>query len=213
LEDGAAVGEWLEIAVDWLVATIFAWGYPGIFVLMTIESSFVPFPSEVVLIPAGYLAAQGKMDAVAATGSGLAGSLFGAFVNYGLALWLGRPFFAWLERTLAWIPVGDHLVASERYFARHGEITTFVGRLIPGIRQLISLPAGLARMSAARFALYTGLGAGMWSTVLVAIGFWAGENEETWRPLLRDATLWVVAAGAALLGGYVWLHRRTSRIS
>ena len=103
--------------------------------------------------------------------------------------------------------------ASERFFRRHGEITTFVGRLIPVVRQLISLPAGFARMNVARFALYTGLGAGIWSAVLVAIGWWAGTNEETWRPLLREASLWLLAGAAALVALYIYVHRRGSRIA
>ncbi len=207
------MGEWLEFAVDWIVGQVHHWGYGGIFVMMLVESSFVPFPSEVALIPAGYLASQGQMNPLTATGAGVAGSLVGALVNYGLAHWLGRPFLLSLERLLGWMSVGDQLAASERFFAHHGEITTFVGRLIPGIRQLISIPAGLARMNIPRFALYTGLGAGLWSAILVAIGFWVGETEETWRPLLREATFWVLGGVTLLLAGYVYLHRRASRIT
>ena len=179
--------------------------------MMAVESSFVPFPSEVALIPAGYLASQGEMNAFLATGAGVAGSLVGAFVNYGLALWIGRPFVRFVERVGRFLPGGaSGLEATDRYFESHGEITTFVGRLIPGIRQLISIPAGLSRMSVARFGLYTGLGAGLWSAILVAVGYLAGASEELWRPLLRDATLWVLAGLALLVGGYVWVHRRAS---
>jgi membrane protein DedA with SNARE-associated domain len=207
------VGAWIEAAIDGLLGLVKAWGYTGIFVMMLVESSFVPFPSEVALIPAGYLAQQGEMDPVLAVASGVAGSLGGALINYGLALWLGRSFLAWLARFGRWFALGQrHLLASERYFASHGEITTFVGRLIPGIRQLISIPAGLSRMHLARFLLYTTLGAGIWSTILVAIGFVAGESEDVWRPLLREATLWVLVAVILLVAGYVYLHRRAERI-
>ncbi len=201
----------LEVVVDWIVARVQEWGYGGIFAMMFVESSFVPFPSEVALIPAGYLASKGLMDPVLATAAGVAGSLGGAVLNYGLALWLGRPL---LERVARYFGVGQgQFDNAERYFARHGEITTFAGRLVPGVRQLISIPAGLARMNIPRFALYTGLGAGLWSAILVAIGFVAGENEERWRPLFRDATVWLLLGGGLLVALYIYLHRQRERLA
>jgi len=200
------VTEILTGAIDWVLATVHDWGYTGIVVMMTIESSFIPFPSEVAMIPAGYLAAQGRMDPFLATLAGIAGSLIGALVNYVLALYLGRPA---VERIAGWFFVGpDKLDSADLFFARHGEITTFVGRLIPVIRQLISLPAGFARMNLARFALYTGLGAGLWSAVLVAIGYWVGANEDLWRPMLQKVTLWLLGGIAVLVIGYVTYQRR-----
>ncbi len=199
----------LELVVDWVVARVQEWGYGGIFAMMFVESSFVPFPSEVALIPAGYLASKGQMDPVLAILAGLGGSLGGAILNYGLALWLGRPL---LERVARYFGVGQgQFDRAERYFARHGEITTFAARLVPGVRQLISIPAGLARMNIPRFLLYTGLGAGLWSAILVAIGFVAGENEEQWRPLFRDATVWLLLGGGLLVALYFYLHRRRER--
>jgi membrane protein DedA with SNARE-associated domain len=201
----------LEAVAVWVVEQVRDWGYLGIFVMMTIESSFVPFPSEIAMIPAGYLAAKGQMSAAGALLAGIAGSLAGAYVNYVLSITLGR---AVLLRIGRFVLLGaSQLEASERYFARHGEITTFVGRLIPGIRQLISIPAGVARMRLDRFTLYTGLGAGIWCAILVGIGFWAGENEEVWRPLVPKATLWVLLGVGVLVAGYVWLHRRAERIA
>lgn len=192
--------------VDWVVATVYAWGYAGIVIMMAVESTIVPFPSEVALIPAGYLAAQGRMDPVLATLAGMFGSLIGASANYAVSLWLGRPI---MERIGRYVFVtAEKLDAADRYFARHGEITTFVGRLIPGIRHLISIPAGIARMSPPRFALYTSLGAGLWSAVLVAIGYWVGANEDLWRPMLQKATLWLLGGIAVLVIGYVAYQRR-----
>ena len=200
------MSELIGQAVVWVVATVEHWGYGGIIVMMAIESTIVPFPSEVALIPAGYLAAQGKMDPVLATLAGAFGSLVGAGLNYTASLWLGRPV---MERIGHYVFVGrDKLDAAERYFAQHGEITTFVGRLIPGIRHLISIPAGIARMNVPRFALYTTLGAALWSSVLVGLGYWVGANEELWRPMLHKATLWLMGGIALLIAGYVWLHRR-----
>ena len=124
--------------VSWLVDTIGYMGYTGIVVLMTVESSFFPFPSEVVIPPAGFLAATGRMDLTLVILAGIAGSLLGAFFNYWMALKLGRPFF---ERYGKYFFVShEALERADIYFAKHGHISTFVGRLIPGIRQLISLP-------------------------------------------------------------------------
>ena len=138
------------------------------------------------------------------------GSLIGASLNYAVSLWLGRPVMERIGRYVFVTP--DKLDAADRYFARHGEITTFVGRLIPGIRHLISIPAGIVRMNFARFALYTSLGAGIWSGVLVAIGYWVGANEDLWRPLLQKATLWLFGGVAVLIVGYVWYQRRRREV-
>jgi len=191
---------------DWVIATVHEWGYGGIVVMMAVESTILPFPSEAALIPAGYLAAQGKMDPFAATFCGALGSLIGASLNYGVWMWLGRPI---MERIGRYVFVtSEKLDAADRYFAKHGEITTFIGRLIPGIRHLISIPAGVARMNFARFAFYTTLGAGLWSAVLVGIGYWVGQNEQLWRPMLQKATLWLFGGMIVLIAIYVWRHRR-----
>ncbi len=191
---------------DWIIATVHEWGYGGIVLMMAVESTILPFPSEAALIPAGYLAAQGKMDPLLATLCGALGSLLGASVNYGVSMWLGRPI---MERIGGYVFVTpDKLDAADRYFATHGEITTFIGRLIPGIRHLISIPAGVARMNFARFALYTTLGAGFWSAVLVGVGYWVGQNEQLWRPMLQKATLWLFGGVVVLIAIYVRRHRR-----
>lgn len=201
------MGELVEQAFAWIIATVEQWGYGGIVVMMAIESTIVPFPSEAALIPAGYLAAQGKMDPYIATFCGMLGSLIGASLNYMVSLYLGRPVMERIGRYFFVTP--EKLDAADRYFARHGEITTFVGRLIPGIRHLISIPAGIVHMNFARFALYTSLGAGIWSAVLVGIGYWVGANEDLWRPLLQKATLWLFGGVAVLIVGYVWYQRRS----
>jgi len=196
----------LETIFDWIIATVHEWGYVGIVIMMTVESTILPFPSEAALIPAGYLAAQSKMDPFLATLCGAFGSLIGATMNYTVSMWLGRPI---MERIGSYVFVtADKLDAADRYFATHGEITTFVGRLIPGIRHLISIPAGIARMNFARFALYTTFGAGLWSSVLVGVGYWVGQNEGLWRPMLHKATLWLFGGIVVLIAVYVWRHRR-----
>ena len=130
---------------QWLVDAIFDMGYAGIFLLMSIESSFIPFPSEIVLIPAGYLAQQGEMNIIVIFLAALFGSMAGAFINYFGALIIGRQL---LMRFGKYIFISNSAMEKmETYFQKHGPISTFTGRLIPGIRQLISIPAGLSKMS------------------------------------------------------------------
>ena len=195
----------LASIVDWIVQTVDTWGYFGIFTAMFLESSFFPFPSEVIMIPAGYLAFQGKMDLFVAIFTGVAGSLAGALFNYWLAVRFGRRFLLRYGKYFFLGPEG--LAKLERFFARHGEISTFNGRLIPGVRQYISLPAGLARMPLGRFALYTVLGAGIWVTVLALLGYFLGAHEEKVRTMLHDATLVALAAVAGLTFFY-WIRHR-----
>jgi membrane protein DedA with SNARE-associated domain len=198
------------------------WGPFIVLALMAIESSFIPFPSEVVMIPAGFMAARGEFvtadptaAVIVAVAAGIVGSLVGAFVNYGLSLRLGRPFlyrygrFFFLSR-----PAVER---AEEMFRRHGEITTFVCRLIPAIRQLISIPAGLSRMHFGRFALFTGLGAGIWVLILTLVGFGLGQGtrEMTYEELVHagetvvaENLVWIFVGLAILVGLYAYVHRR-----
>ncbi len=197
---------WTTVFCVWLAETMLVLGYPGIVFLMAVESSFIPFPSEIVMPPAGYLVHEGKMSLVPVLLAGLAGSMIGALANYYLALWLGRPFFLRYGRYFFLKP--DSLEKAERFFAKHGEITTFVGRLIPVIRQLISLPAGAARMPLGRFCLFTALGAGIWISILTWIGWLVGRNQDMLHQYLRNATLWALGGAAAAVAIYVKLRRR-----
>src|SRR5512139_1524540 len=163
----------LQTLINWLLATILKLGYPGIFLLMAMESSVIPVPSELVMPPAGYWAAEGKMNMVAAILCGTLGSLIGAYINYFTARHLGRPLLLKYGRYV-WI-TEEKFARVETFFLRHGEISTFIGRLLPVVRHLISLPAGLSGMSHLRFSLYTILGAGIWVTVLTWIGYFIGE--------------------------------------
>ena len=181
-------------------------GYAGIFFLMFLESSFFPFPSEVVMPPAGYLAYKGEMDLMLAILAGTAGSLAGALFNYYLAMFLGRPF---LERYGRYFFLSSQkLEKLEEFFERHGAISTFVGRLLPGVRQYISLPAGLSRMNIWIFSLFTFLGAGIWVSVLALIGYFVGSNEQLIKRHLHTATAATVVLSALLVGLYLWWNRR-----
>lgn len=186
----------LDNIVSWLVTIIGSWGYPGIIVLMTLESSFFPFPSEVVMIPAGYLAYLGAMNIVLVIAMGITGSVIGALVNYWIAVHLGRR--ALLKWGHYFFLSTEKFTQVEGYLRRHGEIGTFIGRLIPVVRQYISFPAGLARMPIGRFVFFTSLGAGLWVSILVAIGYMVGDNEELVRAWSQTALFWVVI-GCGLL--------------
>lgn len=167
--------------LDSLAALAPTWGLLFVFVFMAIESSFIPFPSEVVMIPAGFLAARGELGlgsplvaVLAALAAGVLGSLVGAYVNYYLALWVGKPF---LEKYGKWFFLKP--AALERaceVFNRYGAATTFVCRMVPAIRQLISIPAGIARMPLGSFTLFTALGAGIWTAILAFVGYGFGRT-------------------------------------
>lgn len=189
------------------------WGLALVFVFMAIESSFIPFPSEVVMIPAGFLAFRGEMtlgspwpDAALALLAGTLGSLLGAFVNYWLAIAVGRPF---LHKYGKWFFLDEKtLDRAEEIFRRYGDATTFVCRLLPAIRQLISLPAGLARMPKGRFAFFTALGAGFWNLVLLSAGaaIGHGTSELTYAELVVEGKrmvsahgVWIALAAAAII--------------
>ncbi len=193
----------MHAIIDWIVQTVGDLGYAGIFFMMFLESSFFPFPSEVVMIPAGYLAFKGEMNLVLAIFVGILGSLAGALFNYWLALKLGRPF---ILRYGKYVLFKEHsLQRMEGFFARHGHISTFTGRLIPAVRQYISLPAGLARMNLAVFSFYTSLGAGIWVTILAVLGYTLGHNEAAIRDNLHLITLITLGAVAVIVLLYVRL--------
>lgn len=198
--------ELLHSLISWIVQTVGAWGYPGIIIMMFLESSFFPFPSEVVVPPAGYLAARGEMSLTLVILAGIAGSLLGALFNYWLAVTWGRPFF---EKYGRYVLVSQQsLDKADQFFADHGHISTFVGRLLPGIRQYISLPAGIARMNLALFSLFTGLGAGIWVVVLAVVGYTIGNNQELVNRYLHQVLLVLMGCLAVLVIGYVAVRHR-----
>ena len=204
----------LESFIHWLLERFRDLGYPGIVILMAIESSFLPLPSELVMPPAGYLAAKGELSFVLAIACGVVGSILGALANYGLAHWLGRAVVRRIGKYV-WISEKS-LERSERYFAEHGEISTFMGRMLPVIRHLISIPAGIARMDLVKFVTFTGLGALVWCTVLTWIGWFIGRKEDVIISVLDQqaqtyagrAVLIILPALAVIAAVYVWWHRR-----
>ena len=215
----------LAAHLDSIAALAPVWGYALIFLFMAIESSFIPFPSEVVMIPAGFLAARGELtlhapvaDLALACATGLLGSLAGAYFNYYLSAKLGEPF---LRRYGKWFFLKPE--ALDRACAalnRYGALTTFVCRLIPVIRQLISIPAGLARMPLGTFTFFTSLGAGIWTFLLALAGYSLGRTagDITYNELVHrgkeliDANLvWVILGGVLFAAAYIGISKLVMR--
>ena len=148
--------------------------YGTVALLMTIESSFIPFPSEIVVPPAAYMAAAGDLNVYLVILAATVGALTGALINYGLAVWIGRPIvYKFVNSRLgkAFLLDESKMEKAEQYFVKYGNASTLVGRLVPGIRQLISIPAGLSKMPLGRFVLYTSIGATAWNAILAVLGY------------------------------------------
>ncbi len=199
----------LESFVQWLLDRFRDVGYSGIVVLMAMESSVLPVPSELVMPPAGYLAAKGEMSFVLALACGVLGSVIGALANYYGAHWIGGPF---LRRYGKYVFLSEAALArSERFFAQHGEFSTFVGRLFPVVRHLVSIPAGLHRMPLPKFIGYTALGSAVWCTILTAIGYALGRNEAVLRnEEVRRYATWAILALIPIvaIASVIYIRRR-----
>ena len=196
--------------IEGLVGLIDSLGYLGIFILMAIESSFVPFPSEIILIPAGVLVQRGEMSFLLVFLAGVLGSLAGALINYYLAFYLGRRGVEKLigKYGRVFLIDSEKLEKSDGFFERHGEVTTFVGRLIPVIRQLISLPAGFSKMNIWRFSIYTMLGAGIWSAILISLGYIFGDNMTVIEHNLNIISLLLIGFALFVVLVYLLIKKR-----
>lgn len=186
--------EIINSVVEWYMANL---NYFTIALLMVIESSFIPFPSEVIIPFAAYKAAQGGLNVFGVVLAGTAGAIVGALVNYYLALYLGRP----IVYRLAESKFGKLLLLSEAkivhaedYFVRNGKLSTFIGRLVPAVRQVISIPAGLARMNMRDFIIYTLAGAGIWNIILAVIGYFIYDIREQIFPYIEYILYFLGAA-------------------
>ena len=216
--------ETLAAHLDTVAVLAPVWGLAFVFVFMAVESSFIPFPSEVVMVPAGFLASRGgytggnpAVALVLAVAAGTVGSLVGAYANYFLALKVGKPFLMKYGRYFFIKP--EPLARACEVFNRYGAATTFVCRLVPVIRQLISIPAGVSRMPLLPFTFFTGLGAGIWTAVLAAVGFAIGRSagDISYLELVmrgKDAAaanLPLVLGAAAALVGNVFANRMAAK--
>lgn len=210
--------QYLEMAA----AVAATWGLVLVFVFMTIESSFIPFPSEIVMIPAGFLAARHAMpfgdptlDVIASIIAGTVGSLAGAYINYYLFSWLGTPFLEKYGKYFGLPPA--KLGRAEEIFREYGAGATVVCRLLPAIRQLISIPAGIARMHLGVFTACTAFGAGVWVAILTFIGYYLGRSTATMtyadlihsgHAMISENMIWIIPV--CLLGfvGYVFIQNK-----
>lgn len=199
----------LQSAAEWLVHIVHALGYPGIFIMTFLESTFVPIPSEVTMIPAGYLAQQGQMNLFAVIFLSITGTIGGALFNYYVAYHYGRRFMQAYGRYFFF--GHDKMDKLDKFFASHGEISTFTGRLIPGLRHFISFPAGLARMDLKKFCIYTGAGGAIWMCTLIAVGYIIGGNKQLIKLYMPYITGACLIAVVVMVVFYMWHHRRKKR--
>ena len=203
----------VETVTSWYAAHM---NYASITALMTIESSFIPFPSEVVIPPAVYVASE-PTSALCATGNypvdvalivlfGTVGAMLGAVINYLLSMWLGRPIiYKFADSRVGHLLLlsSEKVQQAENYFNDHGKVSTFIGRLIPGIRQLISIPAGLAKMHFGQFMLYTFLGAFIWNTVLALLGYIAHGQADLINQYSHELSIIILALVGVVVIYYV----------
>ena len=198
--------EWFTQLVDWLVATVAQMGVSGVFILTFLESTFIPIPCEVVIIPAGYLIHQETFEWYIIWPVSILGTICGSCFNYLIARYLGRRLFLRYGRYFLMTP--EKITKLDAFFARHGAFSTFIGRLIPGVRHIISFPAGLARMNLKVFITTTALGGGLWMGILLLVGYHIGANKALlmeYLPLLKGG---VVIAIVLLTAIYVWRQKR-----
>jgi len=190
---------YFNTVIDWYMEHI---NYFTITLLMAIESSFIPFPSEVIIPPAAWKAAQGDLNVTLVILSGILGSLLGAIFNYYLALFLGRKvIYSLVETKIAHLMLINRrsVEKSERYFLKYGKSSTFIGRLVPAVRQLISLPAGLSKMDLKAFLFYTTLGSGIWTIILAALGYYLYTQKELLNRYYQEIWWVLVVAGVLFL--------------
>jgi len=187
--------------------------YVGVFLLMALESTLIPIPSEIIIPPAAYLASQGKLNLFGVILAGTLGSLAGALFNYFLALKFGRPaFLRFIRRYGKYVFLTEaSFMKMEGFWHNHGHISTFVGRLLPGLRHVISIPAGFAKMALTLFCLYTTLGAFLWCTFLALCGYLFGKNEALLREYLQKGSYGVIIFVIVIISLYVWIKLKDKK--
>lgn len=194
------------LQVVWFVESL---GYFGIFIMTFIESTFIPIPSEITLIPAGYLVQKGEMSGPVVLLVSILGTLLGALANYYIAYFFGRLLF--VDNGKYFFLSQSKLTKIEEFFAEHGAISVFTGRFLPGVKHFISFPAGLAKMNLKLFTLYTSIGGGIWCTVLITLGYLIGENELLIKKYLKQLNLIFLITVSALIIYYMWKKRQSKK--
>lgn len=207
----------MDFLIQWVLAVTADMGYIGVVFLMAIESSFVPLPSEVIIPPAAYLAALGQMNIYLIIICGVIGSLIGACFNYFLALTLGRKIiYALANKKIAklFFINEEKIKKVEDYFNENSSSSTFLGRLIPGVRHLISIPAGFSQMNFRKFIFYTTLGSFIWVTVLAVLGYFFGANQSVSEKYYKQFSILLIFVGL-LFGLYLlwkWRNNKSKKV-
>lgn len=196
----------LETAVQWIVDIVKLMGYPGVFVMSALESTFLPIPSEVTLIPAGYLIHQGVWNGPLVFLLATLGTLAGSLANYAIAFYCGR--YVLVRYGKYFFMTEEKLLKMEGFFVRHGSLSIFLGRLVMGVRHFISFPAGLARMDLKKFCLYTTAGGAIWTFILLALGYAIGDNKELVVQILPYLKGGFVLAVIGVAAFFIYRHRR-----
>lgn len=195
------------LQVVWFVESL---GYFGIFIMTFIESTFIPIPAEITLIPAGYLVQKGEMSGLLVLLVSTLGTLGGALANYYIAYFFGRLLF--VDKGKYFFLNQSKLNKIEQFFAKHGAISVFTGRFLPGVKHFISFPAGLAKMNLKFFALYTSLGGAIWCAILIIFGYIIGENEHLIKKYLKQLNFIFIILVSILIIYYIWKKRQNKKI-
>lgn len=191
------------LQVVWFVESL---GYLGIFIMTFIESTFVPIPAEVTLIPAGYLVHQGELNGYIVLLVSSLGTLGGSLANYYIAYFFGRKLFT--TKGKYFFINTNKLKKIETFFANHGAISVFTGRFLPGIKHFISFPAGLAKMDIKKFSLYSFAGGAIWCAILIYLGYVIGENETLIKKYLKQINILLVILVSLLVIYYLYRRKR-----
>jgi len=196
----------VEAIAEWLVDFVQGFGYLGVFIMTFLESTFVPLPAELTMVPAGYLAQQGQMSGMLVLIIAVLGSLCGSLTNYYIAYHYGRRFMYAYGKYFFF----DHrkMEKLDMFFVSHGEVSTLTGRLLPGLRHFISFPAGLAHMNLKKFTLYTGAGSGLWMGTLVLLGYLIGGNKQLVKHFMPFVISGAMVIVIVMLVLYIVHHRK-----
>ena len=187
------------LEIVWFVESL---GYFGVFIMTFIESTFIPIPAEITLIPAGYLVHKGEMNGILVLLVSTIGTLAGSTANYYIAYFFGRRLFT--KKGKYFFINQSKLEKIEKFFASHGAISVFTGRFLPGIKHFISFPAGLARMDIKSFCVYTLLGGAIWCAILISLGYLIGENEFLIKKYLKQVNFVLLILVSAIIAYYIW---------
>ncbi len=196
----------MEAFAHWLVDLIHTMGYPGLFLGMGLGNMLVPIPVELVMIPAGYLIEQGRMNFWCAIAASLAGDITGSLISFFVAFHFGRRVLVGLGKYVGFKQ--DKVEMLDRFFASHGEVSVLTGRLVPGLRHFMAFPAGLSHMHVKKFIVYTGAGGGLWSGILLWVGYLIGNNKELVAKYLPYVEGVVIVGVLTMIVIYIRRHRK-----